>query len=253
MPYLSSTYKLLDLPESTAEATAYELLKVHPDLAMPELVRGSLKRRLLLLRENLPGPEFIPAALKLERELKEAAALLTNPTRRKSYDEKLSRERSDPQAMQDKARRLERLQSCRRVVAGFLDAEGKLGPAKRPPLERELQALGMNASEIGQLMEEVPGSGAGTSPHTPQILSFFAETVDLEIGDGVLFESGERHLTEAAERLGIAGHPAKQIIDQRLSEHSARREKTASRAEVQFETQVRAMFPEGKASPFLST
>jgi hypothetical protein len=80
-------YKMLDIPEDVTEPTYYDLLGVDSDACNAELVDSMLRRRRSLLRQNIPGPQFIPLVRKFEqKKLEKAATVLRNPELRQKYN-----------------------------------------------------------------------------------------------------------------------------------------------------------------------
>ena len=89
MIYGPAFYKLLGIPESVAEPTAYDLLALDPRMITERMVDEALAERKTSLRQNIPGPRFIPIVAAIERELDAAAEILRDPRRRYEYNEKL--------------------------------------------------------------------------------------------------------------------------------------------------------------------
>ena len=71
--------RLLGLPEDAADPTAYQLLGLDPRRFAPEQVQPALEERKRRLRQNIPGPQFIPIVSRFEQELDRVAALLLDP------------------------------------------------------------------------------------------------------------------------------------------------------------------------------
>ena len=89
MIYGPAFYKLLGIPESVAEPTAYHLLALDQRMITERMVDEALAERKASLRQNIPGPRFIPIVAAIERELDAAAEILRDPQRRYEYNEKL--------------------------------------------------------------------------------------------------------------------------------------------------------------------
>ena len=61
-------YRILDIPDEITAPNYYQLLGVEPGVCTSELVMQSLNERKKRLRQNIPGPHFIPLVLKFEQE-----------------------------------------------------------------------------------------------------------------------------------------------------------------------------------------
>ena len=73
-------YRLLNLPDDVATPTYYHLLGLKPHSCTAEAVKNALQERKKRLRQNIPGPHFIPLVLRFETEqLDPAAEILANP------------------------------------------------------------------------------------------------------------------------------------------------------------------------------
>ena len=88
-------YKMLGIPEEVAEPTYYDLLGLHPETCCAELVDRMLLVQKNRLRQNIPGPQFIPLILSFEqKKLERAAAVLRDPRTREKYHEHLQKKAS---------------------------------------------------------------------------------------------------------------------------------------------------------------
>ena len=192
--------RLLGLPEDAADPTAYQLLGLDPRRFAPEQVQPALEERKRRLRQNIPGPQFIPIVSRFEQELDRVAALLLDPARRRVYDQGLHR---------DDAAHARRLHH-------------------RP----------------------APPRGQSAPPTPAETEAFFATAVDLSIHAGVLSPQDESSLRALATKLGLAEQRAAAVLEQRLKANGAAREGLdLGQQRAQLEREVRALYPDGDASP----
>ncbi len=162
MIYGPAFYKLLDIPESVAEPTAYDLLALDAASATPARVDEALRQRKLALRRNIPGPQLIPVVSVIERELDKAADILRDPARRRRYDERLAgrRDAAEQPAAHD---RRALVAACGRAVREAVDADGCLPPDRRSALEARLRELGLPAEDAAYVLGNLPAP-AGVEP-----------------------------------------------------------------------------------------
>ena len=86
-------FRMLGIPEEVAEPTAYQLLGLtDPRTLTRELVEEALTERKKLLRQNIPGPQFIPLVSVFEKKLEHAASILVDYDKRQAYHDRLLRE-----------------------------------------------------------------------------------------------------------------------------------------------------------------
>jgi len=250
-------YKLLDIPESVTEPTAYHLLRIDPRLVSPALVDSALKERKLRLRRNIPGPQFIPIVSMIERELERAAEVLRDPRKRRAYDARLVGAGGPKRRERPARHRRKLVEACRRAVRETVDGDGCLADADRGRLAQRLSALGLPESDVRYVLERIPRQGGAAAQAPPErqqearaeAMAFFLAAIDLEVDRGVLTPSGERKLMAVAARFGIDDEAARERIDGRLKALGAGRgTPDASSAVAQFKGHVLAMFPEGHGS-----
>lgn len=256
MIYGPAFYKLLGIPESVAEPTAYHLLRVHPRAVTPARVEQALRQQKARLRQNIPGPQFIPVVAQIEQELDRAAALLKDPAKREQYNRQLLRKSGKGQrrGIRDRARLVA---ACRKAVRETVDISGCLADERRPELAKRLADLGLPDEQVRYVVENIPqpagrpaASGEETAPALDdEAVEFFRQAVDLEIDNGVLPAEGEQKLLKMAERFGIDADEAAKAIDGRLAERAAERsDKPRPSVAGQFKLQLLAMFPLGDAT-----
>jgi len=242
MVYHPILYRLLGIPENDAEPTVYQLLGIEPGAHSAEAVDRALNERKKRLRQSIPGPQFIPMIALFEKELDKAAALLLDSRKRTAYDRKLAAEAQDEKARQKSERRQKLIHSVRRVMRRAMNPDGTLDEARRPAVAAELRKLGLRKANIAKLLADiplpatlVPTQAAGP---TPEVLEYFAATVDKWIAAGPIGPAEEQQLVSLAEKLGIPRDAALAAIDQR-------QQAGAAAVKDQFRKQVLALHPDG--------
>jgi len=257
MIYGPAFYKLLDIPESVAEPTAYHLLRLDPRLTTPAVVDSALKARKVSLRQNIPGPQFIPVISLIERELDKAADILRDDDKRRRYNESLQRQVRQEKQKRTQLNRQELVQACRKVVRSMVAIDGSLPDSRREALAGRLAELGLPGDQVQYVVDNIPRPARSRQNVSPEqrkqdldeAVRFFAAAVDLEVDRGVLIEADELKLTRMAERVGIAEDQARKLIDERLSALGASRGVPEEATHVaQFKVQLLAMYPEGQAT-----
>jgi len=257
MIYGPAFYKLLGIPESVAEPTAYHLLKLDPRMITEALVDGALEDRKARLRQNIPGPQFIPIVSLIEQELEKAAAILRDPARRKEYDARLLRESRKKRLTRDSQKRRKLVEACRQAVRSMVDADGCLPDGKRGELASRLDSLGLPDDQVRYVLEHIPAPDHGEADASAEqrrrrrdeAMGFFLAAIDLEVRGGLLDGPGERKLMKMAERFDIPADLAVEKIDERLAALGAERGgRDESSLIGQFKLHVLAMFPMGDAT-----
>ncbi len=257
MIYGPAFYKLLGIPESVAEPTAYHLLKLDPRMITEALVDGALRQRKARLRQNIPGPQFIPIVSLIEQELDKAAAVLRDPARREEYNARLLRESRKKRLTQDSQKRAKLVEACRQTVRSMVDADGCLPDEKRGELASRLDSLGLPDDQVRYVLDHIPrpdhGEAAASAEQRRRIRDeareFFVAAIDLEVDRGLLDGPSERKLMKMAERFGIPAGLAAEKIDERLAELGAERgARDESSLIGQFKLNVLAMYPMGDAT-----
>ena len=250
-------YKLLGIDESVTEPTAYHLLALDPRTIGEARVDRALKDRKARLRQNIPGPQFIPIVSLIERELEKAAEILRDPLRRKEYDQRLVRRSHQKPPSQGSEQRRELVSACREAVRSMVDSDGCLPEAKRAELADRLERLGLPANQIHYVLEHIPRPAGDEVEETPEqirqahdeAMAFFATAIELEVDGELLDETGQRKLMRMARRCGIDEDLAEARIEEHLASVGARRgERPDSTLTGQFKLQVLAMFPMGDAT-----
>jgi len=247
MVYPPFFHKLLGIAESVAEPTAYQLLGIDPRVFVPALVRPALNERRKRLRQNIPGPQFIPIVSLFEQELERAAAVLLDPAERQAYDERLRREAREAKLKRERAKRQRMIRAARQSVGKAVNRDGTLDDAKRPALAGQLRKLGLEEGSVQSILATTPKPTWSVPP--AEAREFFGTAVDLAISRGLLTGDDERRLTELAKNLSIASEAATEILEQQLRAKGAQRgEHEVDFLRAQFEREVRALFRGGPAS-----
>jgi len=238
-------YKLLGIPEGTSDPTPFQLLGIEPGASDPETVKRALAERRMLLRQNIPGPQFIPMVSLIEKELDRAAALLLDPRKREAFAKRLQRE-----AQQKKQQRLQKqVVAARQAVRETVNPDGTLPDDKRPALAGRLRALGLSAKAVRSILDGLPSPEAAAAETAPQSTDFFTTAVDLALSQGLLTPDDERKLLALAQKLRLPAELAARTINERLAARGARRGKPeAESLSAQFARQVAALHPDRRAS-----
>ncbi len=212
-------YKLLGIPERFTEPTHYHLLGLDPKNCSPDAVDIALEERRKRLRQNIPGPQFIPLVMKFEQDqLVTAAEVLRDPRRREAYNaylhEIIRQRKARLKAEQDRQRIM---QVARSAIQVALNPDGTLDESKRPPLAQKLGELGVPPTEIEQALAGIPLPDSGAARPPVDGAAFFGDVVDLTIHEGLLLHGDEQRLLQLAAKLRIPREQAAAVIEQRLA------------------------------------
>jgi len=218
-------YKMLGIPEDVTEPTYYDLLGVHPKTCNAEIVDSMLQKRRSRLRQNIPGPQFIPLVLKFEqKKLEKAAKVLSNPKLREKYNKHLQQKALERKSEKHKEKtRHDMLLNARRIVNSLLNPDKTLDDSNRPILVEKLRNLGIRESNINSLLERIPRPASEAVRPNDESMDYFVTAVDLAIGSYMLTPEAERKIMELARKLGIEQEQARDKIDQKLKERKAQR------------------------------
>jgi len=244
-------YKMLGIPEDVTEPTYYDLLGLHPNICNSALVDRMLNKQKSRLRQNIPGPQFIPLVLSFEqKKLDRAAAVLRDPAVREKYNTYLQRKaRLRKREKQKEKARQRLLQKARDAVDALLNPDKTLDDSKRPILGAKLRSLGLKESRVNSLLERIPRPAKEVARPGDEAMQYFVAAIDLAIRGGLLTPDAERKIMDLAEKLNIDEEQAINRIDQELADRNARRgERDVSVLEREFENRVRTMFPNGSAT-----
>ncbi len=244
-------YKMLGIPEEVTEPTLYDLLGLNPETCSAELVDHMLHIQKNRLRQNIPGPQFIPLILSFERrKLERAAAVLREPRTRQKYREYLQRQASQRRRESQKERARQRLLwKARDIVNSLLNPDKTLDDSERPILAARLRELGVGDHRIDSFLRRIPRPTGEPARPDDQAMEYFITAVDLAIGGSLLTPDAERTIMELARKLNINDAQAVKTIDQELARKNARRgRRDTSVLEHDFENRVRSMIPNGLAT-----
>jgi hypothetical protein len=244
-------YKMLGIPEDITEPTYYDLLGLHPKTCSAELVDRMLHKQKSRLRQNIPGPQFIPLVLKFEKEkLERAAEVLRDPQIREKYNKYLRQKAHIRKREKQKGIAKQRLLNhARDIVNSLLGPDKTLDDSRRPILIARLKDLGINESRINSLLERIPRPAEAAAKSGDEAMEYFTAAVDLAIGGNLLTPDAELKIIELAKKLNIDKAQAINKIDQTLKERNAQRgESDVSLLKSEFENRVLTMVPNGLAT-----
>jgi hypothetical protein len=244
-------YKMLGIPEDITEPTYYDLLGLHPKTCSVELVDRMLHKQRNRLRQNIPGPQFIPLVIKFEKEkLERAAEVLRNPQIRQKYNKYLRQKayiRKHEKRKEIAKQRL--LNNARDIINSLLSPDKTLDDSKRPTLIARLKDLGIKESRINSLLERIPRPAEVAAMPGDEAMQYFITAVDLAIGGNLLTQDAELKIMALAKKLNIDEAEAIDKINQTLKERNAQRgESDVSMLIREFENRVLTMVPNGLAT-----
>lgn len=239
--------KLLDIPEDIDEPNAYDLLGLTPDTVSDELVDYQLTERRKKLRQNIPGPQFIPIIAAFEKELVEAAEILRDEKRRTQVDLEIEA-RAEQAKHEDRVAQLRR--KVRTLIAAETDENGCLPDEKRAALQKKLESMGL--TNVAVILDKIPRPASETKNTAKELAIHFASSVDLVLGNGHLSPQEEEKLLEMAKQLGLSDKAARKVIEVRLKKTGAQRGDPADDQiqahRARFEKRVHKQCPNGKAT-----
>jgi len=244
-------YKMLGIPEEVTEPTFYDLLGLHPETCSAELVDRMLGIQKNRLRQNIPGPQFIPLILSFEqKKLERAAAVLRDPKAREKYHEYLRQKASHRKREDQKeGARLRLLRQARDVVNSLLNPDKTLDDSKRSTLAARLRELGIGQPRINSLLKRIPRPAGEAAKPGDEAMEYFVTAVDLAISGNLLTPDAERTIMALAKKLNIDDMQAVDKINQELRRRNAHRgRRDASMLERDFENRVHSMIPNGLAT-----
>ena len=236
---------MLGISQKVSEPTPYHLLGIDPRVFSEDLVESALAERKTMLRQNIPGPQFIPMISLVERDLDQAAGILLDADKRKALNDRLLGELRDKKAKKEKARRQKLRRAADKVIQGQVSRDGTLDDSKRQALAKRLQELGMSADDAQVVLEEIPRPMTKEEA-SPEALNYLAKAVNTALVGKVLTAEGEGKLLKLAKKLGIPKKQATQTILKSLEARQAKRgevDETLLRAH--FEKQVYRACPDG--------
>jgi hypothetical protein len=209
MIYGPAFYKLLGIPESVAEPTAYHLLALDPRMITERMVDEALAERKASLRQNIPGPQFIPIVAAIERELDAAAEILRDPRRRYEYNEKhLGRAKAakDEPTVEERCRIVAK---CHEIVRSMVGDDGMMSRTRRDELAGLLRGAGMAEQDVHYVLEHIPSLPDETSE--PHDSAEPGETGDVEAEAAAGIASAMR-AAEAAAAAAVEQKPSVPLL-----------------------------------------
>ena len=228
-------YRLLGIPEEVSEPTVYQLLGfTDPRQITRGSVRHMLTERKKLLRQSIPGPQFIPMVSVFEKELDRAAAIILDPEKRRAYHQRVLAERHARRkvvAVQAASRRV--VVRAREVIRAALNEDGMIEAEKRSDLADELRGLSVPEDDVAEVLAKIPTPAPGAAEPSAEGVQFFANAVDLAIDEGVLTPGDDARLADLAAKLGIPEAEAARRIEEQLQARGARRGEYQAVAEPQ--------------------
>jgi len=238
-------YRLLNLPDDVATPTYYHLLGLKPHSCTAEAVQKALQERKKRLRQNIPGPQFIPLVLRFETEqLDPAAEVLADPQKRAEYNEQLKEQARQGTADWVKAERNLVIQKARKLVLEHSNDDGTLDEEQRPPLAEKLILLGFSPGDVRVLFEGIPMPAAEPTPSTDREIEFLSNAIKMAISDGGLSDDDESRLMNLADHLGIDPAQARNLIQKQLSQTTAGPAQcNEEKSEIQDDTLQKDLFP----------
>jgi hypothetical protein len=245
-------YKILGIPEDVTRPTHYDLLGLSPNVCSSELVEDMLNKQKSRLRQNIPGPQFIPFVLIFEqRELERAAAVLGDDAVREKYDKYLQRNSWLRKFRKKREwRRQQLLQQAHDVVTSLVNPDKTLDDSKRPILAASLRSLGLKESMINSLLERIPGPAKNVAKPSDEAVKYFVTAIDLAIRSDLLTPVAEHKIMDLARNLNIDEDQANNMINQELKNKNARRGKReVSLLQQEFKKRLVTMFPNGSVPP----
>jgi hypothetical protein len=232
-------YRLLNLPDDLVAPTHYHLLGLKPHSCNAEAVHKALQERKKRLRQNIPGPQFIPLVLRFETEqLEPAADVLADPQKRAEYNEQLKEQTRQGTADWVKAERNRVIQKARKLVLQHSNDDGTLDEEQRPVLAEKLTRLGFSPGDVRVLFEGIPTPAAESVPSTDREIDFFTNAVEMAVTNGSLTDDDESRLMNLADHLGIDPAQARTLIQKQLSQTSATQDQDSEESQVFVVTEV---------------
>lgn len=221
MAYHPILYKLLGIPDTGTEPTAYRLLGINPQDCTPKLVQTRLMVCTKRLRQNIPGPQFIPMVARWEVELDRAAEVLTDPGKRQSYHSTLATETRKQRAQGAPAAPPGATVS--QTIESAVNENFTLDEDRRPILVNRLRELRVPEPHIQSSLADIPRPVPRVAGMAPGAMPFYSRAIDLSLGQGLLNSRDEAALVALAAKLSIPADMAAQAIEERLAARGARR------------------------------
>lgn len=216
MTEFSIFYKILGIAEDIIEPSYYHLLGIERSGCSAATVAGALKKCKNELRQNVPGPQFIPMVLKFEQEqLALAAEVLGDDKKRHAYDRQLAKKWKKMQAETQKRGR--QISAVRAAIVEAVSGSGSLDEAGRAILAENLRRLGVDEGNISLILKKIPVSIAESKEAVTDYIEFFAGAVRLAIAEGAISDEEKAKLFELAARLRIGTRTAVKMMQEAVT------------------------------------
>jgi len=220
--YEAIFFKLLGIPNRKTEPTPYDLLDLDPRTFSPAQVPDQLGERKRRLRQNIPGPQFIPVVTLWERELDLAAEVLTDPAKRAAYHDQLNRESSEASSRNRRQQRERVILDVRKFLASIVDSNGALSKSKRPAAAARLRELGLDAGQAAAVLDRIPLPAARAAEPSAEAIDYFTAAAERATCHGFLLKADRRELSTLAAKLFIPGERAAAIVQEEVARAKAR-------------------------------
>lgn len=195
-------YRFLGIAEHIIEPSHYHLLGIDRKVCNSETVKAALLVRKNELRQNAPGPEFVPHIVQFEKEqLEPAAAVLGDETKRAEYDKVLAARWKHIKDQTVKRSRL--IGVVRMAIANAVDEQGAMDSKGRDTLSEKLKELGVEENNVTAILARIPSPLFETGEFGEINADFFAGSVELAADKGKLDEYDKTKLFALADRLNI--------------------------------------------------
>jgi hypothetical protein len=212
MTELRMFYRMLGIAENIIEPSFYHLLNIDRKDCSFKTVRAALLARKNELRQNAPGPEFVPQIIEFEKEhLEPAAKVLADEARRAQYDKVIAKRWRRYRNETDKRASL--VGAVRLSITNAIDAQGALSTHGKVALGKELESLGVEEHNVVAILARIPSPLFETGEQTAINVEFFAGSVELAADEGELDENAKTKLYALADRLNIDKDKAGAAID----------------------------------------
>jgi hypothetical protein len=241
MTYPPAFRRLLGLPEGVTDPGPHELLGLDPAMCGPAAIDDALKERKKVLRQRIPGPQFIPLIVLIEAELDRAAASLLDPTEGTAFGH------TSPRNAKPKCEPMRpEKETDRGTPPAFRGEKVTSDGQARTPSGRCGDA-GLEEEDI----QSIPAATPRGMPEVPpsEARDFFATAVALAIRQRLLARADEANLLTLAEKLGLSRSEAMSSIRETLEREDATLgDPDAEHARRQFAKQVVSLYPSGHLS-----
>lgn len=215
-------YKILEVPDSVEEPTAYQLLGIESGRPYTsQEVDHSLQKIKTRLRHRLPSPQFIPLLAAFEIELEKAAQLVATSSARKAYDRQLKHNaRRSAKEGRAKEKRKELVAATRKAINVALNADGTLDDERRLLLAEELAEIGLGDQVVESLLERIPVPIKSQQ----QAITLFCDAARATLTQSSLSAEDETFLIKLGEKFHLSARQAQMLIDRLLKEEGVKRD-----------------------------